>query len=191
MTARLVVAITGASGTVYGVRALQLLRTLGVESHLVVSPAGHQTRAHETSLSRSELESLADVVHKPGDVGASIASGSFRTLGMLVAPCSMRTLAEVASGVSSSLVSRAADVTLKQRRPLVLLAREAPLTSIHLRNMADVTAAGGIVFPPVPAFYTRPAGLDEVVDHTVARALDLFGLEVEGLPRWGEDLALA
>lgn len=181
---RMVVAITGASGTIYGIRALQALRSLGVTTHLVVSPAGQQTRAHETSLSRRELEALADVVHDPGEIGAAISSGSFLHHGMLIAPCSMRTLGEIASGVTSSLVSRAADVTLKERRRLVLLARESPLTSIHLRNMQAVTEAGAIVMPPVPAFYSQPATLMDVVDHTVARALDLFGLRVPDAPRW-------
>lgn len=189
-TGRIIVAITGASGIVYGVRALQALRRLGVETHLVVSPAGHLTREHETDLSRAELEGLADVVHRPGDVGAAISSGSFRTMGMLVAPCSMRTLGEIASGITGSLISRAADVSLKERRRLVLLAREAPLTSIHLRNMTAVTEAGGVVFPPVPAFYTLPRSIGELVDQTVGRALDLFGLEAGTFPRWGEDLGL-
>lgn len=188
--ARLVVAITGASGIVYGVRALQALRDLGVETHLVVSPAGHVTRKHETELSRAQLEGLADVVHRHGDVGAAIASGSFRTAGMIVAPCSMRTLGEIAGGVTSSLISRAAEVTLKERRRLVLMTRESPLTSIHLRNMAAVTEAGAVVFPPTPAFYTHPGSVADIVDQIVGRALDLFGLEVQTFPRWGEDLGL-
>lgn len=188
--ARLVVAITGASGIVYGVRALQALRDLGVETHLVVSPAGHVTRKHETELSRAQLEGLADVVHRHGDVGAAIASGSFRTAGMIVAPCSMRTLGEIAGGVTSSLISRAAEVTLKERRRLVLMTRESPLTSIHLRNMAAVTEAGAVVFPPTPAFYTHPGSVADIVDQIVGRALDLFGLEVPTFPRWGEDLGL-
>lgn len=188
--ARLVVAITGASGIVYGVRALQALRDLGVETHLVVSPAGHVTRKHETELSRAQLEGLADVVHRHGDVGAAIASGSFRTAGMIVAPCSMRTLGEIAGGVTSSLISRAAEVTLKERRRLVLMTRESPLTSIHLRNMAAVTEAGAVVLPPTPAFYTHPGSVADIVDQIVGRALDLFGLEVPTFPRWGEDLGL-
>lgn len=188
--ARLVVAITGASGIVYGVRALQALRDLGVETHLVVSPAGHVTRKHETELSRAQLAGLADVVHRHGDVGAAIASGSFRTAGMIVAPCSMRTLGEIAGGVTSSLISRAAEVTLKERRRLVLMTRESPLTSIHLRNMAAVTEAGAVVLPPTPAFYTHPGSVADIVDQIVGRALDLFGLEVPTFPRWGEDLGL-
>lgn len=187
---RIILAITGASGTIYGVRALQMLRELGVETHLVTSSSGHLTRQHETALSRAELEAMADVVHKPGDVGASIASGSFETMGMLIAPCSMRTLAEIANGIASSLIPRAADVVLKERRRLVLLARETPLTLIHLRNMTALTEAGGIVMPPVPAFYTQPNSIDDLVTHTVGRALGLFGIDVPGLPRWGEEHSL-
>ena len=183
---RLIVGISGASGVVYGVRALQMLRQLGVETHLVVSTSGQVMRVHETSLSRGELEALADVVYRPTDLAAPISSGSFQTLGMLVAPCSMRTLAEIANGVSSSLLTRAADVVLKERRRLVVMAREAPLNLVQLRNMTAVTESGGVVFPPVPAFYTQPTTLAQVVDDTVARALDLFGLEVDTLPRWGE-----
>jgi flavin prenyltransferase len=185
---RIVVGITGASGTIYGIRALEMLGALGIERHLVVSRAAELTRAHETGLSRDALNQLAEFVHPVGNVGASIASGSFRCLGMLIAPCSMRTLAEIANGISSSLLTRAADVTLKERRPLVLMAREAPLHAVHLRNMLSVTELGGIIHPPVPAFYTRPASIEELVDHSVARALDAFGLEVETLPRWGEHI---
>ncbi|BDM23774.1 UbiX family flavin prenyltransferase [Pseudomonas sp. NPDC089428] len=185
---RLVVGISGATGIIYGIRALQMLKALGVESHLVVSKAGEMTRAYETDLSRDELYSLADHVHRIGDVGASIASGSFRTLGMLIAPCSVRTLAEVASGVTTTLLTRAADVVLKERRRLVLMVREAPLHSGHLRNMLTVSDLGGVIHPPVPAFYTRPKTLQDVVDHSVARALDSFGLEVEDMPRWGENI---
>jgi flavin prenyltransferase len=178
MSPGLVIGISGASGIVYGVRALELLRDAGVETHLVVSRAGGMTRAHETELSAERLRALADVHHPSGDLGASIASGSFPTLGMLVAPCTVNTLAEIANGISSNLLTRAADVTLKERRRLVLMVRETPLTAIHLRNMQRVTEAGGIVAPPVPAFYTAPRSLDEVVTQSVARALDLFGLDV-------------
>ncbi|WP_349618480.1 UbiX family flavin prenyltransferase [Azotobacter salinestris] len=188
-THRLVVGISGATGIIYGIRALQMLRALEVESHLVVSRAGEMTRAYETRLRREELYALADHVHPIGDVGASISSGSFRTLGMLVAPCSVRTLAEIASGVTTTLLTRAADVTLKERRRLVLMVREAPLHAGHIRNMLAVTELGGIIHPPVPAFYTEPQSIADIVDHSVARALDCFGLEVPGLPRWGEDLA--
>lgn len=183
---RLVVGITGATGIVLGVRALQMLRALGVETHLVVSRAGEMTRAYETKLGRDELHALADHVHPVGDVGASIASGSFRTMGMLVAPCSVRTLAEIATGVTTTLLTRAADVALKERRRLVLMVREAPLHAGHLRNMLAVTEMGGIVHPPVPAFYTAPESVADIVDHCVARALDCFGLEVPDLKRWGE-----
>jgi flavin prenyltransferase len=174
----LVIGISGATGVVYGVRALELLREAGVPTHLVVSRAGGMTRAHESELSAQRLRDLADVYHPIGDLGASIASGSFPTLGMLVAPCTVNTLAEIANGISSNLLSRAADVTLKERRPLVLMVRETPLTAIHLRNMQHVTEAGGIIAPPVPAFYTAPSSLDDVVTQSVARALDLFGLDL-------------
>ncbi|WP_062464210.1 UbiX family flavin prenyltransferase [Demequina soli] len=186
MTAdRLIVGITGASGTAYGVRALELLREAGVETHLVMSKAAHVTRGYESELARRDVEALADHVHRPGDIDAAISSGSFLTRGMLIAPCSMRTLAEIASGASSSLVSRAADVVLKERRRLVLMVRESPLHLIHLRNMATVTEAGAVVFPPVPAMYTNPTSIDDVVTHTVARALDLFDVHVESTRRWG------
>jgi flavin prenyltransferase len=181
---RLIVGITGATGIVYGVRILELLRAAGVQTHLVVSKAGHLTRAYETELERQDMEALADVVYAPGDVGAAIASGSFRTLGMIVAPCSVRTLAEIATGVTSSLLTRAADVCLKERRRLVLLLRETPLHAGHLRSMLAVTEMGGIVMPPVPAFYTRPRTIQDIVDYTSARALDLFDIEVAGMPRW-------
>jgi 4-hydroxy-3-polyprenylbenzoate decarboxylase len=185
---RIVIGISGASGTILGIRALEILGALGIERHLVVSRAADMTRTHETNLSREALADLADVVHPIANVGASIASGSFRTLGMLIAPCSMRTLAEVATGMSSSLLTRAADVMLKERRTLVLMTREAPLHAGHIRNMLAVTEMGGIIHPPVPAFYTKPASIDEMVDHMVARALDAFGLDVKSLPRWGEHL---
>lgn len=184
---RLIVGISGASGVIYGIRLLQALRGLGVESHLVVSRAAEMTLAHETDLKLKDVAALADVVHPVGNVGAAIASGSFRTLGMVVAPCSVRTLSEIASGVTTTLLSRAADVVLKERRRLVLLVRETPLHAGHLRSMAQVTGMGAVVMPPVPAFYTRPRSLDDIVDQTVGRALDQFGLEVPGLKRWGED----
>lgn len=187
---RIIVGITGATGITYGIRALQMLRELDVETHLVISRAGEMTRAYETDLSRQQLQALADVVHPIGDVGASIASGSFRTLGMLIAPCSVRTLAEVASGVTTTVLTRAADVALKERRRVVMLVRETPLHIGHLRNMMAVTEMGGMIMPPVPAFYTRPQSLAEMVDHTVGRALDAFGLEVPSMPRWGEDLSM-
>lgn len=181
---RIIVGISGASGAVYGVRLLELLRALDVETHLIVSRAGALTLAHETDKTVRDLRALADVTYGIGDVGAACSSGSFRTLGMIVAPCSMKTLGEIAQGVSSSLLTRAADVVLKERRRLVLLARETPLTLVHLRNMQAVTEMGGIVAPPVPAFYARPASLEAMVDHTVTRVLDLFGLDTGLIERW-------
>ncbi|WP_343617128.1 UbiX family flavin prenyltransferase [Novosphingobium sp.] len=187
---RMIVGISGATGIIYGIRALEMLRAAGVESHLVVSRAGDMTRGYETDLTREQLHALADHVHPIGDVGASIASGSFRTLGMLIAPCSMRTLAEVASGISSTLLTRAADVVLKERRRLVMMVRETPLHGGHIRNMAAVTEMGAICSPPVPAFYTRPRTLDDIVNHSVARALDLFDVEMPDMIRWGEGTPL-
>jgi polyprenyl P-hydroxybenzoate/phenylacrylic acid decarboxylase-like protein len=183
---RLIVAITGASGAVYGVRLLKALRALGtVESHLVMSSSGVMTAQQELDLRRADIEALADVVHNVRDIGASIASGSFKSAGMVIAPCSMKTLAAIAHGLADNLVARAADVVLKERRRLVLLARETPLNLAHLRNMTAVTEMGGIVFPPAPAFYTRPQTLDDIVDHTVGRLLDLFDLPSGALvKRW-------
>jgi 4-hydroxy-3-polyprenylbenzoate decarboxylase len=181
---RLVVGISGASGVVYGVRLLELLRQGGVETHLVMSRAGQVTLAHETKYKVKEVEALADHVYRMDDVAAPISSGSFPTLGMIVAPCSTRTLAEIATGVTSSLLTRAADVVLKERRRLLLLVRETPLHLGHLRNMAAVTEMGGIVFPPVPAFYARPKSIAELVAHTVARVLDLFDIHSPKLARW-------
>ena len=183
---RIILGISGATGIVYAVQLLKRLRQLDVETHLVVSKAGDLTRHYETSLSIDELRTLADVNYRIGDVWAAISSGSFKTLGMIVAPCSMRTLAEIATGVSSTLLTRAADVVLKERRRLVLLPRETPLHLVHLRNMLTITEMGGIIMPPVPAFYQMPQTVDDIVDHTVCRALDLFGLDVPGVPRWGE-----
>lgn len=183
---RLIVAITGASGAIYGVRLLEHLRASGAcESHLVISASGVMTAQQELGMTRRELEALADVVHNVKDIGATIASGSFQSAGMVVAPCSMKTLASIANGLADNLVSRAADVMLKERRRLVLLARETPLNLAHLRNMTSVTEMGGIVFPPVPAFYTRPQTVADIVDHTVGRLLDLFAIPHEGLVhRW-------
>jgi 4-hydroxy-3-polyprenylbenzoate decarboxylase len=183
---RLVVGITGATGIIYGIRALQVLRELGIETHLVVSRAGEMTRAYETKVSREELHALAAHVHPINDVGAVIASGSFRTMGMLIAPCSVRTLAEVATGVTTTLLTRAADVVLKERRRLVLMVREAPLHAGHIRNMLSATEMGAIIHPPVPAFYTQPKTIDDIVDHSLGRALDCFGIELPNMPRWGE-----
>jgi 4-hydroxy-3-polyprenylbenzoate decarboxylase len=184
---RLVVGITGATGMVYGVRALDILRELGIETHLIVSKSASLLRAYETDLSKEELESRADVVYHHTDVGAPVSSGSFQTMGMLIAPTSMRTLGEIASGVSGSLVSRTADVTLKERRPLVLMVREAPLSLIHLRNMVTATEAGAIIYPPVPGFHTRPTSIEDIVDQSVGRALDQFGIHTDVFPRWNEE----
>lgn len=185
MNKRLIVAITGASGTIYGIRILEALKDLGIESHLVMSDSAKLTMAAETNYKPSEIEAMAAVVHSTKNVGASISSGSFKSLGMVIAPCSIRTLSEIASGVTSSLVSRAADVVLKERRRLVLLVRETPLHAGHLRSMSQVTECGAIVMPPVPAFYTKPESLDDVVNHTVGRCLDLFDLENTLVTRWG------
>ncbi|MDN4053645.1 UbiX family flavin prenyltransferase [Massilia sp. YIM B02763] len=183
---RIVVAITGATGAIYGVRLLQRLgATPGVETHLVVSDAASLTLHQEVGLQRRDVDALAHVVHRGRDIGASIASGSFLTAGMVIAPCSMKTLAAIAHGLSDNLVTRAADVVLKERRKLVLMVRETPFNLAHLRNMTAVTEMGGIVFPPLPSFYNRPASIDEMVDHTVARVMDLLGVENELAPRWG------
>jgi flavin prenyltransferase len=184
---RIVVGVSGATGIVYATQLLRRLRQADVESHLVVSKAGDLTRTYETTLSVNELRALADVAYRVGDVSAAISSGSYRTMGMVVAPCSMRTLAEIATGMSSTLLTRAADVTLKERRRLVLLPRETPLHAGHLRNMLAVTDMGGIIMPPVPAFYLKPVTIDELVDHTVCRVLDLFDIDVPGVKRWGEE----
>ena len=182
---RLVVAITGATGAVYGVRLLQQLSaTPGIETHLVVSDAAVLTLHQETGLQRRDVEAMAHVVHKNRDIGAAIASGSFQSDGMVIAPCSMKTLASVALGMSDNLIARAADVVLKERRRLVLMVRETPFNLAHLRNMTLVTEMGGIVFPPLPSFYHKPASIEEMVDHTVGRVIDLFGIEHALAPRW-------
>jgi 4-hydroxy-3-polyprenylbenzoate decarboxylase len=183
---RIILAISGATGIIYGTRLLERLRHEGVETHLIVSRAGQMARGYETDLSANQLAALSSVSYRPGDIGAAIASGSFRTEGMIIAPCSVKTLAEIASGVTTTLLTRAADVILKERRRLVLLVRETPLHLGHLRNMVAVTEAGGIIMPPVPAFYLRPKTVDELVEHTVARVLDLFDIDCAGVPRWGE-----
>lgn len=181
---RLIVGISGASGFVYGVRLLQLLRGIGVETHLVISKTAQVTMAHETGWKLADVLALAGRHHRHDDLAACISSGSYRTLGMVVAPCSMRTLAEIATGTTSTLIARAADVVLKERGRLVLLARETPLHLGHLRNMVAVTEMGAIVAPPVPAFYAKPESLDAMVDHTLGRVLDLFGLDAGGVKRW-------
>jgi 4-hydroxy-3-polyprenylbenzoate decarboxylase len=186
---RLVVGITGASGVLYGLRTLDACREMGVESHLVFSRAAALTLSQETELSMADVNAKADVTYKVGDVGAAIASGSFRTLGMIVAPCSVRTMSEIATGVTASLLTRAADVTLKERRPLVLMVRETPFHLGHLRTMTKLAEMGAVVAPPLPAFYAKPASLEEMVDQSVGRSLDLFGLSWRPVRRWGEDLA--
>jgi 4-hydroxy-3-polyprenylbenzoate decarboxylase len=186
---RLIVAISGASGAIYGIAALRALRSAGIETHLVVSKAAALSLGAELDITLADVHALADVVYKPADIGAAIASGSFRTLGMLVAPCSVKSMSEIATGVTSSLISRAADVCLKERRRLVLMVRESPLHLGHLRTMAAVTEMGAIVAPPMPAFYTRPETLEEMVEQTVARTLALFDVDVP-MKRWGEDVGL-
>ncbi len=181
---RLVIGISGASGVIYGVRLLEALRPLPVESHLVMTRTAEVTLAHETALKVAAVHKLADVVHRVDDLAAAVSSGSFRTAGMVVAPCSMRSLGEIATGISSNLLTRAADVVLKERRKLVLLVRETPLHAIHLRNMATLAEMGAVIAPPVPAFYNRPKTLDDVIDHTVGRVLDLFDLDTGKVKRW-------
>jgi len=185
MKKRLIVAITGATGSIYGMRILQQLRaTGGWESHLIVSDAGVLNAWQEYGLARKDLNKLADVVHNPRDVGAAIASGSFITQGMVIAPCSMKTLSGVAHAYSDNLITRAADVILKERRRLVLLTREAPLNLAHLRNMVAVTEMGGVIFPPMPAFYSKAKTIDAIVNHTVGRVLDLFDVHHDAIARW-------
>jgi flavin prenyltransferase len=187
---RMIVGISGASGAAYGVAALKALRAAGIETHLVISKSGQITASHELQMSFSEIAALGDVVYRIGDVAAAISSGSFQTMGMLVAPCSIRTLSEIASGVTSSLLTRAADVVLKERRRLVLMVRETPLHLGHLRSMTAVTEMGAIVMPPVPAFYARPETVDDIVRHSVGRALDLFGVGNDLVSRWGEAIGV-
>ena len=184
MTARIVVGVTGATGAVYAVRLLARLRSAGAETHLVVSSAGVLNMHHELGLDRREIEALADHAYNPADIGAGIASGSFATDAMVVVPCSMRTLAAVANGLSDNLLSRAADVVLKERRRLVLMVRETPFNLAHLRNMTSVTEMGGVIFPPLPAFYHRPQSIGEMVDDTVERVIGLLGIEGAAPKSW-------
>lgn len=185
---RLIVGLSGASGIIYGLRALDALGELGVERHLVASKAAEMTLSYEVGQKPSELNSRTEHLYKVPDVGAPIASGSFKTLGMLIAPCSVRTMSEIASGVTSSLLTRAADVVLKERRPLVLMVRETPFHLGHLRTMTQLTEMGAIIMPPLPAFYAHPTRVEDLVDQSVGRALDLFGLDWSATRRWGEDL---
>lgn len=183
---RLVVGISGASGVIYGVRALEALRGSGIETHLVMTRTAEMTLAYETKLTTRDVQALADVVHPIQDLGAAISSGSFRTLGMLVAPCSIRSLSEIAYGATSNLLSRATDVALKEKRRVVLMVREAPLHLGHLRAMAAAAEIGAVILPPMPAFYALPETVDDIVNHTVGRALDLFGIDNALVKRWGE-----
>ena len=186
---RLIIGLSGASGAIYGVRLLKLLRPMGVETHLVITRAAEVTLAHETDLRIQDVRDLADQVHGAADLAAPISSGSFKTIGMIVAPCSIKSAAEIASGATSTLLSRAADVTLKERRRLVLLVRETPLHTGHLRVLTTLSELGAVIAPPVPAFYARPENLEGMVDHTLGRVLDLFGLESGTVARWGEPRA--
>jgi 4-hydroxy-3-polyprenylbenzoate decarboxylase len=186
---RLVVGITGASGVVYGIRALEALKGAAIETHLVMSRSAEMTLGYETELRAADVKALAHVVYAPADVGAAIASGSFATIGMLIAPCSIRSMAEIATGVTSSLLTRAADVTLKERRRLVLMIRESPLHAGHLRTLAQLSDLGAVVLPPVPAFYAKPQTVADIVDHSVGRALDFFGIDLGLVKRWGEEPA--
>lgn len=181
---RLIVGISGASGVIYGVRLLEILRPLAVETHLVMTKTAELTLAYETDLKPAEVRALADVVHAAGDLGAGPASGSFRAQGMIVAPCSIRSMSEIAAGMTTTLLTRAADVMLKERRRLVLMVRETPLHAGHLRNLAALAEMGAVIAPPVPAFYARPATLDEMIDHTLGRILDLFDIDAGTVRRW-------
>jgi len=187
---RIIVAITGATGAIYGIRLLECLKDAGVESHLVISRWGLRTLLHETSWTRQRVEALAHTVYAPGDMGAAISSGSFRTAGMIIAPCSAKTLAAIAHGYGDNLIHRAADVVLKERRRLVLAVREAPLSDIHLENMLKLSRTGVVILPPLPAFYNHPRTIDDLVDQSVARMLDQFGLEVSGVERWAGEMGV-
>jgi flavin prenyltransferase len=187
---RLIVGISGASGVVYGVRLLQLLRNAGVETHLVMTKTAEITFAYESALKIAEVKALAHVAHRIDDMAAAISSGSFRTVGMVVAPCSMRSMSEIATGVTTTLLTRAADVTLKERRRLVLMVRETPLHTGHLRTMTALSEMGAIIAPPVPAFYAKPSTIADMVDHTTGRVLDLFDIDVGIVRRWGDEVDL-
>lgn len=181
--ARIIIGITGASGIIYGIRLLELLRSTPIETHLIVSKSAQLTMKYETNLSLAELKALADVYHVWNDVGASIASGSFQTQGMIIAPCSMKSLAEIAHGTSDNLIGRAADVTLKERRKLVLMPRESPLHLGHLKNMVSLTQQGAIIYPAMPAFYMKPKTIDDIINYSIGRLLDLFAIDI-GIERW-------
>lgn len=181
---RLVIGISGATGIIYGVRLLEVLKQTDIETHLVVSKSGHQTRAYETELSSSGLTNLADFSYSNADIAASISSGSFKTMGMIIAPCSMRTLADIACGTTSTLISRAADVVLKERRRLVIMARESPLNLVHIDNMRKITEMGGIIAPATPAFYIKPQSIDDLINHSIGRILDLYDIDLDLVQRW-------
>jgi flavin prenyltransferase len=187
---RVIVAITGATGAIYGARMLEMLRDAAVETHLVMSPWGRRTLVHETSFTVEEIQRLATVTYLPGDQGAAISSGSFLTMGMAIVPCSMRTLGAVAHGLGDNLIHRAADVVLKERRRLLLAPREAPLSEIHLENMLKLSRMGVVICPPMPGFYQRPESIDDIVNHSVVRMLDQLGIHIDGAGRWGEEFAL-
>ncbi len=184
---RIIIGISGASGAIYGVRLLQQLADTNLETHLIISKAAACTITTETEFSLKAVQNMADYAYSVSDISAAIASGSYKTVGMIIAPCSMRSLGEIASGATSSLLTRAADVTLKERRRLVLLVRETPLTTIHLHNMCTISQAGGIIAPPVPAFYHRPQTVDDIVNQTIGRVLDLFNIETDIVYRWREN----
>ena len=187
---RLIVGITGATGVIYGVRLLERLREAAVETHLVISRWGARTLTHETPYAREQVEALAHTVYAQGDMGAAISSGSFATAGMIIAPCSAKTLAAIAHGYGDGLVHRAADVVMKERRKLLLAVREAPLSEIHLENMLKLSRMGVVILPPMPAFYTNPRSLADIVEHTVERMLDQFGIEVPGARRWSGEMGV-
>jgi len=182
------VAISGASGVIYGIRLLEMLKDVGIERHLIMTQAAEVTLAYETDFKVKDIHAKADVVYRPDDIAAPISSGSFPSLGMIIAPCSVSTMSEIASGIANTLITRAADVTLKERRKLVLMVRETPLHLGHLRAMTAVTEIGAIVAPPMPAFYSHPQSLDDLINHNVARVLDLFGLDTKSIKRWGQDV---
>lgn len=185
-TPRMIIGISGSSGIIYGIRLLEELRRLNIETHLVMSRAAQLTLAYETSLKTAEIQKMADQYYPIGNIAAPIASGSFKTIGMIIAPCSMKSVGEIAHGIGGNLLTRAADVVLKERRRLVILPREAPLHLRHLQNMVDITQMGGIIFPPVPAFYQKPATIEDIVNDTISRVLDLFDLDTGLVQRWGD-----
>ncbi|WP_085904101.1 UbiX family flavin prenyltransferase [Kiloniella majae] len=184
---RIIVGISGASGVIYGIRLLKLLQSTDIETHLIMSNSAEITLAYESDLKVADVKNLADVAHNVKDIAACLSSGSYRTLGMVIAPCSVRTMSEISSGVTSSLLTRSADVILKERRKLVLMVRETPLHTGHLRTMTSLSELGAIIAPPVPAFYARPENLDEMVDYSLGRILDLFDIELPGMNRWDEN----